>query len=619
MRITNSMMTNNFLGNISGNLNRLSKYLEQETTGKAINNISDDPVATIKSLSARNKLSDIERYQGNVDTADSWLTEVESALDELNKVTQSAYESAVNASTGTLSDDDLNSIAEEIKQLRDEVLSTANATVGDNYLFAGYSTKGTSGGNKPFAVDFNGDLFYNGINMSNEASVDTISSAADTATKALTKAVDADNIAQGADITDYSEVYTAVDKAAGYVSQIAEAAAKTASGAKDIASSAGVAAKTMADLLSGLSDVAGTASEETASAASMASSAAETAKTASEEADKRYSTWQDSVGTSDETDAYNVYLEAAAAADTASENARTASSAAISKANAAQSAADQINSVINASDSLINSYTSSADAASTAESAYAGGDYSAVTAAAERASGAGADAANAGQVFADAAAGIGNTTLAGSIADAVAAVQAAASDAAAAAAAVTDDTTSAAAVSATDVVQTAIKSLNDLVDGSDALQLASNALDSESRDTVTVQVGVGQTMQMSVSGTKVLGRGSENLYVILDNMYNSLKSGAGSKELNAYISQLQGAQSSILSLDAEVGAKMDRLDTLAARYEANVTNYTQMKSDAEDADLAEVIMNYSTAKTVYEAALSSGSEVIQTSLIDFLK
>ncbi|MGE4484066.1 MAG: flagellar hook-associated protein FlgL [Oscillospiraceae bacterium] len=618
MRITNSMMTNNYLSDLSGNLNRLSKYLEQETTGKAINKISDDPVATIKSLSARNKLSDIERYQGNVDTADSWLTEVESALSELNKVTRSAYEDAVKVSTGTFSDDDLNAIAEEIEQLRDEVLSTANATIGGSYLFAGYNTTGCSSGELPFSVDSNGDLYYNGINMSNEASVDDIGAASDTAAKTLTKALDADNIAQGADITDYTEIYAAVNDAAGYVSQIADAASKAASGAKDISSSADIASTTMGDLLSGLSDAASTAAQEASQAASDAAGAADAAEAAADAADEAYTKWQDSIGTEDESDAYSAYSEATDAANAATEIARTASSTAISKANTAQSATDTINSVINASDSLTSSYAASDGASATAELAALGGDYDAVSAAADTASSVAADAADAGQIFADAAAGIGDTSLAGDIAAAVSAVQTAASDAAAAAS-VTDAASAATAVNAVSAVQTAIKNLQDLVDGSDALYLSSSVLDSESQDTVTVQVGVGQTMQLSVPGTELLGRGSENLYVILDNLYNSLTSGADTEELNDYISQLQDAQSSILSLDAEVGAKMERLDTLSARYEANITNYTQMKSDAEDADLAEAIMNYSTAKTVYEAALSSGSEVIQTSLIDFLR
>lgn len=75
MRITTNMMMNNYLSNLNGNLNRLSKYVEQETTGKAINSISDDPVGVTKTLLAKNRLSSTERYQENVKTSKNWLTE----------------------------------------------------------------------------------------------------------------------------------------------------------------------------------------------------------------------------------------------------------------------------------------------------------------------------------------------------------------------------------------------------------------------------------------------------------------------------------------------------------------------------------------------------------------
>ncbi len=117
----------------------------------------------------------------------------------------------------------------------------------------------------------------------------------------------------------------------------------------------------------------------------------------------------------------------------------------------------------------------------------------------------------------------------------------------------------------------------------------------------------------------LLGRGEENLYVILDSLHAALTSGAKESVINDYVARLQDAQSRILSLQAQVGAKRSRIDTLSARYEENTLNYTKMKSYAEDADLAEVITNYRTAQTVYNAALSAGAEIIQTSLLDFLR
>ena len=44
-----------------------------------------------------------------------------------------------------------------------------------------------------------------------------------------------------------------------------------------------------------------------------------------------------------------------------------------------------------------------------------------------------------------------------------------------------------------------------------------------------------------------------------------------------------------------------------------------MRSDAEDVDMADVIMYLKMAEAVYQAALSAGARVIQPSLMDFLR
>ena len=248
MRITNSMMTNTYLYNLNGNLNRLSGYLEQESTGKAINSISDDPVKTTQSLSARNKLSSISRYRENISTADDWLTEVEEAVSELNDVIEDAYEKTVSASSGTLNDDDLAIIAKEIAAYRDEILTTANASFGDNYLFAGYNTSGTSSGKLPYVVDSYGDLYYNGINMSSEASVDHVAIASDASTKALNTLTAADTVAQATAVSDYDEIIAQVSTVVDSANEIKVAGDTTIEAATDIASSADIDAATAADL-----------------------------------------------------------------------------------------------------------------------------------------------------------------------------------------------------------------------------------------------------------------------------------------------------------------------------------------------------------------------------------
>jgi flagellar hook-associated protein 3 FlgL len=89
MRITNSMMGDMFLSDANKSLNRVLKYQNQVDSTKRVSNISDDPQATMLALRARNRLSGIETYQGNITTVKSHLIEAESAADGLNELLQS--------------------------------------------------------------------------------------------------------------------------------------------------------------------------------------------------------------------------------------------------------------------------------------------------------------------------------------------------------------------------------------------------------------------------------------------------------------------------------------------------------------------------------------------------
>lgn len=170
MRITNTMMSGQFLSDANDSLNRVSKYHGQVSSTKRISHISDDPQATITALRARNKLSNLNMYQNNIDTAKSYLSESESSASELNEILQTVYEEIVDASGSGKNKDDFSVIANELAHLQKEIVSIGNATVGTSYLFGGFNFTGTTdaGGAAvaPFSVDdVTGHLVYNGIDL----------------------------------------------------------------------------------------------------------------------------------------------------------------------------------------------------------------------------------------------------------------------------------------------------------------------------------------------------------------------------------------------------------------------------------------------------------------------
>lgn len=159
MRVTNAMLTANFLSNLNRNLNQTGTYQEQLSTNRRINRPSDDPVGVIRSLAVRTRLSNLEQYNRNVEDAQSWLTQSETAVMDLNEVVQSAYEQALQAGTGTMNATDKKAIATAIGQLREHALQTGNTTLGDKYIFGGYNSS-----TPPFQ-DNAGAVLYQGIDL----------------------------------------------------------------------------------------------------------------------------------------------------------------------------------------------------------------------------------------------------------------------------------------------------------------------------------------------------------------------------------------------------------------------------------------------------------------------
>lgn len=141
MRITNGMLSATFMQDLNRNLRGLAKYQHQLATGKRISRPSDDPVAIVHSLRLRSDLGDIEQYGKNADHALAWLNTTETALAQAGDVLQRARELAVYGANGTLPQESRDAIAEEVKQLFDQMVQIANTSYAGQYVFAGTETK----------------------------------------------------------------------------------------------------------------------------------------------------------------------------------------------------------------------------------------------------------------------------------------------------------------------------------------------------------------------------------------------------------------------------------------------------------------------------------------------
>jgi len=85
-------------------------------------------------------VAEITQYQKNVDDATSWVDITESALSNIGDVLHRARELAVKSANGTMSTEDQQATASEVKQLREQLIQLSNSTYAGRYIFSGYQT-----------------------------------------------------------------------------------------------------------------------------------------------------------------------------------------------------------------------------------------------------------------------------------------------------------------------------------------------------------------------------------------------------------------------------------------------------------------------------------------------
>ncbi|RID84785.1 flagellar hook-associated protein FlgL [Peribacillus asahii] len=140
MRVTQSMLSNNMIRNISNSYERLAKLQEQILTQKKFSKPSDDPVAAMMGMNYRTSLNQVEQYSRNISEATNWVESTDSALGQAISALQRMRELTVQASNGTYESDQRDSVNEEIKQLRQHLVDIGDTQLGGKYIFNGYDT-----------------------------------------------------------------------------------------------------------------------------------------------------------------------------------------------------------------------------------------------------------------------------------------------------------------------------------------------------------------------------------------------------------------------------------------------------------------------------------------------
>lgn len=140
MRVTDSMISQTSIRNVNTNKNRLNVLQTQYTTGKRISRPSDDPIIAMRALRLRSTRNQITQYvDRNLPDAQSWLELTEDTLDSVGNMMQYMYSELVQAASDQEALDRAKLI-ESLESYKNSIYSEANADYAGRTLFSGYRT-----------------------------------------------------------------------------------------------------------------------------------------------------------------------------------------------------------------------------------------------------------------------------------------------------------------------------------------------------------------------------------------------------------------------------------------------------------------------------------------------
>lgn len=150
------MLLKNYTRNLHKNLDKMSKYQNQLSSGKEIRRPSDDPFLATRSMALHTNIDKNEQYKRNIEDSIGWIDTTDSAMQGVTDIMQRVRELTAYGANGSLSDTDRQALKEEVKQLGDQLAQIGNTNFDGRYIFGGQETT-----KPPFTFD-DTELKYDG-------------------------------------------------------------------------------------------------------------------------------------------------------------------------------------------------------------------------------------------------------------------------------------------------------------------------------------------------------------------------------------------------------------------------------------------------------------------------
>ncbi len=140
---------------------------------------------------------------------------------------------------------------------------------------------------------------------------------------------------------------------------------------------------------------------------------------------------------------------------------------------------------------------------------------------------------------------------------------------------------------------------------------------------VAREVGPGVSLGINQIATSFLGggqaSGDNKLLHVLRDVSDHLKANDGAALRDGDLKRFEAALEEVIDARAINGARSNRLEAASSRLAELEQSTLGQISDVEDVDIAKALIDFNSQQAGYQAALRAGANIVQSSLMDFLR
>lgn len=152
----------------------------------------------------------------------------------------------------------------------------------------------------------------------------------------------------------------------------------------------------------------------------------------------------------------------------------------------------------------------------------------------------------------------------------------------------------------------------------DQATIASDGTVQGNTQQVSLEMGNNISVPISVNGQTLLGDASTGIFATLNKLSAALKAN-DTTAINATFTDLDANTNNVINQRADLGARMNRVTAIQSQLDSTSVNLQQSLANVQSVDMAKTITDFTSQQTVYKAALSVGAQILQVSLVDYMK